>query len=232
MQNFWVKTSASDGSQCNRSFTGTFTGDVTVTAGQSCNFVCPGEIIGNVTVKGGTFTLAYTVTGNLTENAGGITLLAAAKVGGNLQISGLSSFAVNPGAAIGGNLQIQQVAKGEAPATVFAAAVKGNLQVQNNNTPIAIGSNNPSSCAGNSVGGDLQASTNTAALSIDYNNPVVGNLQVQNNTGGVDVSANDVDKNLQCQNNTPTPTHANVNHTAQSQNVQPQSTGQCAAVSP
>jgi hypothetical protein len=134
------------GTGCSGYFAGTFSGDVTVSAGQTCTFLCPGEIKGNVTVNSGTFTLGCKLDGNLTENAGGITLLAMAKVGGNLQISGLSSFAVNPGATIGGNLQIQHVATGVASATVCGTQVNGNLQVQNNNSPITIGSNKPTTC--------------------------------------------------------------------------------------
>lgn len=76
-------------------------------------------------------------------------------------------------------MQIQQLATGEAPATVCGTQINGGLTVQNNASPIAIGSYKPGTCAGNTVGGDLQVHNNTG--SIDSNNLVDGNLQV--NTG-------------------------------------------------
>jgi hypothetical protein len=100
--------------------------------------------------------------------------------------------------------------------------INGNLQVQNNGSPIEIGANNANACAGNTVGNNLQAQNNYAALSIDYNN-VGGNLQVNNNTAATDVSGNTVTHNLQCQNNTPAVTHVALNM------VQGRAQGQCAA---
>jgi YVTN family beta-propeller protein len=188
----------SSGDKCNGTFTGTFKGDITVTAGQTCTFVRSCEIAGNVTIRGGNFTSDCTVN-NVTENSGGLTLKPNARVNGNLQVTGPSVFNFS-GASVGGDLQIQQVSIGEPQSSVCGTQVKGNLTVHNNRSPIQIGANNPNVCAGNTIGGDLQANSNTAALAIDYN-AISGNLSVNNNTATTDVSGNHVGKNLQCQNN-------------------------------
>jgi YVTN family beta-propeller protein len=189
----------SSGNTCNGTFTGTFNGDITVTAGQNCSFVGSCEIAGNVTVKGGSFTSDCMADNNVTENSGSLTLNPHARVNGNLQVTGASAFTLG-GAAVGGDLQIQQVSMGEPQSSVCGTQVKGNLTLNNNRSPLQIGANNPSVCAGNTIGGDLQAGSNTAALGIDYNT-ISGNLQINNNTATTDVSRNQVGKNLQCQNN-------------------------------
>jgi hypothetical protein len=141
-------------------------------------------------------------------------------VDGNVTISGTSAASLVE-ATIGGNLQIQQLSAGQPQSAVCGTRINGNLQVQNDRSPIEIGANNANACAGNTVGNNLQAQNNYAALSIDYNN-VGGNLQVNNNTAATDVSGNTVAHNLQCQNNTPAVTHVALNM------VQGQAQGQCA----
>jgi hypothetical protein len=210
------------GQSCNGLFTGFFNGNVTVSVGQSCVFSAPCEIRGNVTVNGGSFDLACTVDGNVTEYAGSVVLRQNARVGGNVSISGVSAFSVN-GASVGGNLQIQQLSAGQPPGVVSETAIKGNLIVQNAGSPIEIGGNNAN--LGNTIGYNLQAGNNYAVLSIDYNY-VGGNLQVNNDTAATDVSGNTVTQNLQCQNNTPAVTHVVPNMV-----VQGQAQGQCAASS-
>ena len=190
------------GQSCNGNYNGVFNGNVTVSTGQNCVFTGPCEIKGNVTVNGGSFDLACFVDGNVT-------------------ITGSSAFTLD-GATIGGNLQIQQLSAGQPQSAVCGTMINGNLQVQNDRSPIEIGANNAKACAGNTVGNNLQAQNNYAALSIDYNN-VGGNLQVNNNTAATDVSGNTVAHNLQCQNNTPAVTHVALNM------VQERAQGQCAA---
>jgi hypothetical protein len=210
------------GQSCNGLFTGSFNGNVTVSAGQNCVFSAPCEIKGNVTVQGGSFDLACTVDGNVTENAGSVVLRQNARVGGNVNISGVSAFSVT-GASVGGNLQIQQLSAGQPPVVVSETAINGNVTVQNDGSPIEIGGNNAN--LGNTIGSNLQVGNNYAALSIDYND-VGGNLQVNNDTAATDVSGNTVTQNLQCQNNTPAVTYGVPNMV-----VQGQAQGQCAASS-
>jgi hypothetical protein len=199
---FIVPIALTSGHSCNGKYNGVFNGNVTVSAGQNCVFISPCEIKGNVTVNAGSFELSCTVDGNVT-------------------ISGTSAFSLD-GATIGGNLQIQQLSAGQPQSAVCGTMINGDLQVQNDRSPIEIGANNANACAGNTVGNNLQAQNNYAALSIDYNN-VGGNLQVNNNTAATDVSGNTVAHNLQCQSNIPAVTHVALNM------VQGRTQGQCAA---
>jgi hypothetical protein len=209
------------GQSCNGIFNGTFSGNVTVSAGQNCTFTDICEIKGNLTLNGGSFNLACAVDGNVTENGGSLVLAPSASVGGNVQISQASTFTLGPGAAIGGNLQIQGLPAGLSQGTVCGIQVKGNLQAQNNASPIEIGGTTQQGCAGNSVGGNLLVDANTAAVSID-DNTVGGNLHVDNDSATTDVSGNTVGKNMECESNN-TVTHVALNM------VSGQARGQCAA---
>ena len=165
----------------------------------------PCEITGNVTVTGGSFVLSCTVDGNVT-------------------ISGSSAFSLE-GASVCNDLHIQSLAAGQQlGGAVCGSKIKGNLVVQSNLSLVQVGAPNPSACAVNTVGNDLQAPNNYAALSIDYNT-VGGNLQVQNNTLTVDVSGNTVTNNLTCQGNT------QVTNVAPNKVLHGTAQGQCAASS-
>lgn len=211
----------SSGQSCNGIFNGTFAGDVSVSAGQNCTFTDLCEIKGNVTINGGSFNLTCAVDGSVTENGGGLVLGPSASVGGYVQISGTSTLALGPGAAIGRNLQIQSLSAGLPQGTVCGTQVTGNVQVQNNASPVEIGGTSAQNCTGNTVGGNLLVDANTAAVSIDYNS-VAGALHVDNDSATTDVSGNSVGKDLECQNNNI------VTHTA-SNMVNGQNQGQCAA---
>jgi hypothetical protein len=218
--NFIVPVALASGQSCNGNYDGVFNGNVTVSAGQNCVFTSPCEIKGNVTVNGSSFDLACTVDGNVTENGGTLTLRQNALVGGNVQISGSSTFALDAG-AIGGNLQVQQIRAGEPQGMICGTQIKGNLQVQNDASPIEIGGNNSNICAGNAIGSNLQAANGSGAVLIDNNN-IGGNLQVNNDSGPTDVSGNRMRGNLQCQNN------ASITHVALNI-VGGSAQGQCAA---
>ena len=209
------------GQSCNGIYNGTFDGDVTVSTGQNCMFAANCKIEGNVTVNGGSFVLACAVQGNVTENGGSLVLDPSASVGGNVQISQASVFTLGPSAAIGGNLQIQSLTAGLPQGTVCGTQVKGNLQVQNDASPVEVGGTATQGCPGNSVGGNLLVNSNTAAVRID-NNAVAGGLHVDNDSATTDVSGNSVGKNMECQSN------STVTHTALNM-VQGKGQGQCAA---
>jgi hypothetical protein len=167
-------------SNCNGAYNGTFNGNLTVSAGQNCVFVGGG------------------ITGNLQQNGGSLTLIKA-RVAGNLQIGGASTFTLGPGSTISGNLQIQSLPIGSALNQVCGSTVQGNLQFQSNGAPVVIGSLS-SSCAGNTIAGNLQVQSNTGVVQVD-GNTVRGNLQVQSNTGATDVSSDKVSGILQCSGN-------------------------------
>jgi hypothetical protein len=167
------------GNTCNGSFSGFFSGTLTVTAGESCVFSAGATIEGNVHVNGG--------------NLG----LSGATVKGNVQIQGGGVVTVLQGTTIEGNLQFQNLPAGSAQNQVCGATIGGNVQYQNNGAPATIGG--AGACAGNTIHGNLQIIGNSAATVI-AGNLVAGNLEDQNNTASTEVSGNTVGKNLQCEN--------------------------------
>jgi hypothetical protein len=56
------------------------------------------------------------------------------------------------------------------------------------------------------VTGDIQLDANNGALQYVARNTVGGNVQVVSNGGGVDITGNTIDGNLQCKENSPPPT--------------------------
>jgi hypothetical protein len=155
------------GTTCNGTYTGTFTGNVTVSAGQNCSFVS-GGITGNIAQKGGNL--------NLTN----------ATVTGNVAVQGAAAFSIGAGTTIGGNLSIQNVASGAAMNQVCGSKVSGNVEVDYNATPVQLGSAQPGSCPGNDVGSTLNIGSNTAAIAV-YNSRITKLLSCASNssiTGG------------------------------------------------
>lgn len=165
---------------CNGTYSGTFMGNLSVSAGETCMFLGGG------------------VTGNITQSGGNL-ILSGTTVGGNVQIQGGGAFSIGSSARINGNLQIQNLPASTAQNQVCGVSVSGNLAYQNSDAPVEIGA--ATICSSNTVGGNLQISNNAANVGIGGNS-VTGNLQVQNNSGVTSVSGNKVGKNLQCSNNT------------------------------
>jgi hypothetical protein len=180
------------GGACNGIYTGTFNGNVTVSASQMCHFTS-GGIIGNVTLNGGTFHLSNAAVRGNVQGSGGTLILENATVVGNVEIRNGGVFSIG-------------------------TTVSGNLQFQNDGTAVQIGA--ASRCAGNTIGGNLQVQNNAASTTLFNNtvggntqdqnstaptlvvgNTVGGNLPVQNNTASVTVAFNNVQRNLQCENN-------------------------------
>ena len=192
-------SSLRSGRACNGVFGGTFNGDVTVSTGQSCVFI-DGTITGTVHQHGGNLVLA-----------GGL-------IGTNVQING-GAFSIGPLTTINGNLQAQGL-PGSAFSQVCDSIVHGDLRVNDNVTPVQIGSISPSSCAGNVVRGHLQVNNNHGWSSI-VANTVGGNLQHNDNTGASQVIGNAVKKTLQCQNNRAIKHGLNTAQRIQGQCVEP-----------
>jgi YVTN family beta-propeller protein len=211
------------GDHCDGVFTGSFDGNIKVSAGQSCVFVRPCEIERSVTLDGGTFKLACTVEGNIIQDNGNLILRQQAWVHGTVQISGTSAFTLSPGAAIRGGLHIRNLAAGLPLGTVCGVKVGRNLLIKNNASSVEIGGPNGQTCAGNEITRDLWADNNSDALLIDYNK-IGGDLQVNSNSGKTDVSGNTVGDDMQCRGN------ASVTHVALN-TVRGRARGQCAAFS-
>ncbi|HXB73500.1 MAG TPA: putative Ig domain-containing protein [Candidatus Acidoferrales bacterium] len=148
------------GTQCNGNYSGTFTGSISISAGQNCAFFGGG------------------VTANI-EMTGGSLALLNATVGGNLAILGGSAFSIGLGTTINGNLAISNVGSGSTASQICEAKVTGNLEVSNNAIPIAIGS--PQTfCFGNTLGKNVDIQGNTGAVSL-YNNSIGKNLGCSGN---------------------------------------------------
>jgi hypothetical protein len=221
------------GTDCNGTYSGTFVGNLTVSAGQTCIFTS-GGVTGDVQETGGDVEFSNsTVTGNV-QQGGGTLLLASTTVTENVQITGAPTFSLES-ATINGNLEIQRstsappsqrppcaVHHGGHGSQVCNTTVRGDLQSQSNANPVDI--------VGSSIGGSLQVQSNSAAADMESNgvtgdievsdnsadtfvsgNTANGNLQDQGNTGpdAADVESNTITKNLQCQNNTPGTTNNN-----------------------
>jgi hypothetical protein len=186
---------------CNGAYSGTYVGNLTVSAGQTCIFVGGG------------------VTGNIMQS-GGELVLAGSTVGGNVQVQGGGMFSLSGGTSgptkIGGNLQVQNLPASTSQNQICNVTVSGNVEFQNNQAPVEIGGT--SMCPGNVVHGNLQVQNNTAAAAV-YNNIVTGNLQIQNNTGSAMVFGNGVSKNLLCDGNTTISGGGNTAHQKQGQCV-------------
>jgi hypothetical protein len=155
-------------------YDGTFQGNLTVSAGQNCVFV-GGGINGNVRLDGGSLSLTNAVvTGNVQE------------------MQGDGTFSIGPSVTIDGNLQVKNIPPGTAQNQVCDTQIMGNLQFQNNETAVQIGSASPT-CMGNSIGGNLQVQNNSAPAAV-FDNVIGNNLQCDNNTSSITGGGNTAPK--------------------------------------
>jgi hypothetical protein len=170
-------------------------GNLNISSGHTYTFV-NGTITGNVVMTGGTLVLNNTVVGgNLQMSGGSLLLTNNSTIQGNLQITG-GTYSLDP-SRIRGNLQVQNIPAGAAQNQICGMTVNSNVIFQNNGTAVLIGS---PSCPGNSISGNLQVTSNSAATEV-YGNSVSGNLQVTSNSAATQVDINTVNGNLQIQNN-------------------------------
>lgn len=141
--------------------------NITVGAGQRCNYAnC--EFLGSLTINGGNVFLgSCQIDGNLTMTSGTLNLSTSTQIIGNVQIANGSavsllpnSFTIGPSAQIGGGLTIQNL-PGNEPGLVCGTTVSGGITLNNNQSPIQIGSGQQS-CPGNAVAGGLNCKNNTA----------------------------------------------------------------------
>jgi hypothetical protein len=171
-----VTSAPASGTKCNGVYTGTFKGNVTVTAGQTCTFIGGG------------------ITGSVTQTGGSL-ILRNALVGGNIQITG-GTFSIGPPVIIKGNLLILDTTRSSVPSQVCGASIAGGLQVVGSATPINVGSGLPV-CPGNTISGNMLVSLNLASTSVS-NNTVGGNLQDLGNLQPTHVVSNRIKANLSC----------------------------------
>jgi hypothetical protein len=171
-------TVPASGTTCNGVYTGTFSGNITVSTGQNCIFV-----------KGG-------ATGNITESGGNLAL-SSATVSGNIVISG-GTYSIGPSTTIKGSLTVQSIAKGAAQNQVCGTTVAG-ITLQSVGTAATIGAGTPS-CPANTITGSLTLQANSAAVTVSGNS-IGGSLVDQSNTAATTLSGNTVKGSLTDQGN-------------------------------
>ena len=171
----------SSGTACNGAYSGTFKGNLTVSKGQTCIFI-----------GGGT-------TGSITGTGGNL-ILNGATIGSGVTINSGGAFTIGPSTTIKGSLTIQSLPKSTTANQVCGSTITGNLVYQSNGAPVLIGSGT-SSCATNVIGGSLQVTSNSAAITM-YGDKVSGSIQVQSNPGPTTINGNTVGVSVQVQSNT------------------------------
>jgi hypothetical protein len=151
-------------------------------SGVKCNGTYNGTFNGDVTVSAGQncMFVAGGITGNVRVKGGSLAL-ANAKITGYVSVQGASAFSIGEGSEVTGHLHIENVASGSTTNRICGAKLDGNVLVSTNATPIQIGSFSDSSCLGNSFGGNLEINRNTGAMNV-YNNSVAEKLSCMNNT--------------------------------------------------
>lgn len=192
-----LQASGLHGNNCNGAYTGTYTGNLTVSPGQSCTFT-NGGVTGNLTQTGGTVLLQNNsfVDGNVTTSGGNLSI-SNSTLGHNLTIQGGGSFSIGPAVSIAGNLTMQNIPTSAGLNQVCGASVMRNLTLQNSGTPTQIGA---AGCPGNAVGKNITVQNNTGSTTID-SNTVNWDLTDQNNTGASQVFTNAITKSLLCSGN-------------------------------
>jgi hypothetical protein len=146
---------------CDGVYSGQFSGNIRVSAGQRCVFI-GGGISGNVEVVGGTFELSN------------------ATLDGNLQVGGSSAVSLGPATSVTRNVALDDISGGATPITVCDTHIGGNLEVQGNASPVQLGSDT-GLCRGNTVTRNAAVENNTGATQV-FTNTIGGNLQCSGNT--------------------------------------------------
>ena len=186
---------------------GTINGNVTVAAGGQLA-ISGGTVNGNVQSTGGAIAISgATITGNLQMTSGGLSLGPSAVVKGNVQAQGggpLCSQGASPTQGqvqIRGNLLVQSITS-QTTSSVCSTNVGTNLIWQNNSSTGLIGS-----CGGNIILGNLQVQNNTGKVTVGAGpgngNVTSGNTIVQSNTGGGSLSGNSSGGNCLLSSNAP-----------------------------
>jgi choice-of-anchor C domain-containing protein len=192
--------------------TQTFTLTVTTLLGSgttACNGVYSGSGSQMTVASGAVCTLlpGTKLSGNLQVNQGGELNDQGAAISGNLTATNAAWVEIGGGGSVGGNLQIQGLTGAPAGShnSLCNTTVSGNVLVQSSgaHSPVDIG--NVGACAGGAVltvGGNLQVSSNSAAVTVG-GNTVKGAIQVQSNTGGGTLTGNSAGGNCALQGDSP-----------------------------
>lgn len=109
------------------------------------------------------------LTGSVVVGRGATLRAHSVSVNGNLQAEGSAFVGIGGFSSIGGSVQLVQ----GGGASIERARIKGDLQLESNNSAIA--------ATGNTIGGSLQAVKNLGGLTFN-NNTMNGNMQCKENS--------------------------------------------------
>jgi hypothetical protein len=137
--------------------------------------------------------------------------LSGTTVEGNIVV-GRGATLHSSGGSVEGNIQ----AEGAARVVVRNSRIGGSFQIKQGGG---------AEIRSTPVEGDIQLESNNGPVQHVIGNTVGGNVQVNQNRGGVDIVGNTIDGNLQCQSNDPAPTGG-------SNTVRESREGQCESLSP
>lgn len=166
---------------------GTITGNVVVNPGGQ--FTATGGKIGaSVTVGGNTSIQGTTIAGNVVSLNTALSLGYGTKVAGVVQAAVGGPVCINA-ATVGGNLQLTGLTSG-ALASICGTTAP-SVEVQNNGEPVQIGGS--ATCAGNVFSGNLVVQSDSGKVTVGapgFGNTASVGIEVENNTGGGTLAAN------------------------------------------
>jgi hypothetical protein len=186
-------------------------GNAVAEPGSSLSLGTGTRVLGNVEVKSGASTGAVqtTVEGNFECDRCDFNVAFDLIVHGNLRIVGSREGLAITWSAIGGNLEIVETVPRSFGVRLADTTIEGNARIENNGGTLQV--------LTNTIGGNLELARNRVAplpcapgpcpLSEHdvFHNVVHGNMQVNENSGPLEVGFNTIAGNLSCAANDPPP---------------------------
>lgn len=153
-----------------------------LTNGSSCNGVYSGTFNGSINVSSGQncSLVNGTVTGSIFVFGGSLSL-SDVLVNGSVQVNGGGTFSINSFSAIQQNVDVAGIQSGLPASQLCQSTVYGTVQIDSSASGIQLGSTSPSTCAGNVVGGSLQIQGNSGPVQV-FGNTVTGVLSCDANS--------------------------------------------------
>ncbi len=179
---------------------GTITGAVVVNPGGQ--FAATGGRIGAGIVAGGNSSVqGTTISGNVVSLNTALSLGYGTKVAGVVQAAFGGPVCLNS-VTVGGNLQLTGLTSG-ALASICGTSAP-SVEVQNNKEPVQIGGS--ATCAGNTFSGNFEVQSDSGKVTVGapgFGNHAAGSIEVENNTGGGTLAANGTSGVCLLQNDSP-----------------------------
>jgi hypothetical protein len=115
-----------------------------------------------------------TVTGSIFVFGGGKLSLSDVLVNGSVQVNG-GTFSINSFSAIQQNLDVAGIQSGLPGSQLCQSTVYGGVQIDSSSSGVQLGAASPSTCAGNVIGGSIQIQGNSGPIQV-FGNTVTGVL--------------------------------------------------------